>query len=75
MASNASSFTSPLAEKFAAVNVNLPPHIDFVVDTISNAGILTWLATLLALAVAYDQSMRALHRTQQTIGRPLSCIC
>ncbi|KAK7957128.1 cytochrome p450 61 [Apiospora aurea] len=55
MASNASSFSSPLAEKFAAVNLNLPPHVDFVVDTISNAGILTWIATLLALAIAYDQ--------------------
>lgn len=74
MASNASSFTSPLAEKFAAVNVNLPPQFDYVVDTITNAGILTWIVTLLALAVAYDQSMRALH-TYRPLDGSYSCIC
>jgi C-22 sterol desaturase len=55
MATNASSFTSPLAERFAAVS--LPPQIEYVVDIVANAGIVTWLVTLLALAVTYDQGM------------------
>ncbi|ETS82527.1 Cytochrome P450 61 [Pestalotiopsis fici W106-1] len=53
MATNATSFTSPLADKFAAVS--LPPQVDYVIEKVASAGILTWLFTLLALAVVYDQ--------------------
>ncbi|KAH8681022.1 cytochrome P450 61 [Xylariales sp. PMI_506] len=53
MATNATGFTSPLAERFGAVS--LPPQVDYVVDLVANASILTWVFTLLALAVAYDQ--------------------
>lgn len=53
MTTNATSFTSPLADKFAAVN--LPPQLDYVVDKVANAGFWTWVFTLLAIAVAYDQ--------------------
>ncbi|KAI0132767.1 cytochrome P450 61 [Xylariales sp. AK1849] len=53
MATNATSFSSPLAERFAAFN--LPPHVDYIVDKVANASIFTWLFTLLAVAVAYDQ--------------------
>lgn len=55
MAVNATSFTSPLADKFASVS--LPPQIDYVIEKVAGAGIVTWLVTLLAIAVAYDQSM------------------
>lgn len=54
MATNATSFTSPLADKFAAVS--LPPQVDYVIEKVASAGILTWFFTLLALAVVYDQS-------------------
>ncbi|KAI1083627.1 cytochrome P450 61 [Whalleya microplaca] len=54
MASNATSFTSPLADAKVLAG-NLPPQVDYMVDAITNAGIVTWLITILALAVAYDQ--------------------
>ncbi|KAI4865638.1 cytochrome P450 61 [Hypoxylon rubiginosum] len=54
MAANATSFTSPLAD-FKLAAGSLPPQVDYVVDTIANASIMSWLFTLLALAVAYDQ--------------------
>ncbi|KAI2624306.1 cytochrome P450 61 [Hypoxylon sp. NC1633] len=54
MAANATSFTSPLADfKFPAAN--FPPQVDYVLDTIANTSVMTWLFTLLAIAVAYDQ--------------------
>ncbi|KAI0387481.1 cytochrome P450 61 [Hypomontagnella monticulosa] len=54
MAANATSFTSPLADfKFAAGN--LPPQVDYLLDTVANVSIATWLCTILAIAVAYDQ--------------------
>lgn len=56
MAANATSFTSPLAD-FKVAAANLPPQVDYVVDTIANASVMAWLFTLLAIAVAYDQSM------------------
>ena len=58
MASNVSSsaFSSMLASsKYGGVA--LPPQIDYVLDTVSNASIWTILLTLLAVCVAYDQSM------------------
>ncbi len=54
MAANAT--TSPLATiKLGAVNV--APQIEYVVEYVSNASAWTILATLLALAVVYDQCM------------------
>jgi sterol 22-desaturase len=54
MASN-TTFTSILANaKYTSVTV--PPQIDFVIDAVSKSGPLTWLLTILAVAVAYDQS-------------------
>lgn len=55
MAANATSFTSPLAD-FKLAAGTLPPQVDYVLDTIANASVMTWVFTLLALAVAYDQS-------------------
>ncbi|KAM5370561.1 hypothetical protein ACJZ2D_008494 [Fusarium nematophilum] len=50
----AEGFTSVLAgSKYA--NVGIPPQLDYVVETISNAGVWTWLFTLLAVCVVYDQ--------------------
>lgn len=69
MATNASSFTSPLAERFAAVN--LPPQVEYVVDIIANAGVVTWLVTLLALAVTYDQGMR--HPRSLAVSWKMAC--
>ncbi|KAF7555426.1 hypothetical protein G7046_g6554 [Stylonectria norvegica] len=47
-------FTSIIAGgKYASVNI--PPQLDYVVDTIANAGVWTLLLTLVALCVAYDQ--------------------
>lgn len=48
-------FTSVLANSKYA-NVGIPPQLDFVIDAVSNAGIWTWIATIVALCVAYDQS-------------------
>ncbi|KAI1457549.1 cytochrome P450 61 [Annulohypoxylon moriforme] len=54
MAANATSFTSPLAD-FGFAAGNLPPQVDYVLDTIANASVMTWVFTILAMAVAYDQ--------------------
>ncbi|RYP03705.1 hypothetical protein DL764_004966 [Monosporascus ibericus] len=54
MSSNATDFASPLAHAGLAGG-NLPPQVDHVLDVVSNATISTWLFTLLAIAVAYDQ--------------------
>jgi len=54
MAANAT--TSPLATlKYGAANV--APQLELVVDYIANASTWSILATLLALAVVYDQCM------------------
>ncbi|KAK3318355.1 cytochrome P450 61 [Apodospora peruviana] len=54
MATNATSFTSPLANvKYGAVNV--PPQLEYVFETISNASGWTVFFTILGLLVAYDQ--------------------
>ena len=55
MSSNATTFTSPLAHAGVSMG-NLPPQVDRVLDVIANTSIATWFFTLLALAVAYDQS-------------------
>ncbi|KAH6899041.1 cytochrome P450 [Thelonectria olida] len=52
--STASGFTSVLASaKYG--NVNIPPQLDYVVEVISNAGLLTVLLTLFLMCVVYDQ--------------------
>lgn len=48
-------FTSVLANSKYA-NVGIPPQLDFVIDAVSNAGIWTWIATIVAICVVYDQS-------------------
>lgn len=54
--STTSGFSSVLAgTKYA--NVNIPPQIDYVIEAVSNAGVWTWVFTLVALCIAYDQSM------------------
>ena len=59
MAANAT--TSPLATiKFGAANV--APQLEYVIDYVSNASTWSILATLLALAVVYDQCMLATDR-------------
>lgn len=55
MATNAN-FTSPLANAVPSAGA-FAPQIESVVDAVLNAGIITWVVSLVALAVAYDQSM------------------
>jgi C-22 sterol desaturase len=53
--STSGGFSSVLAgTKYA--NVALPPQVDYVIEAVSNAGVWTWVFTLIALCVAYDQS-------------------
>ncbi|KAH7031066.1 cytochrome P450 61 [Microdochium trichocladiopsis] len=54
MASNATSFSSPLAESIFPI-ANLPPQVTDAIDAVANASIATWFFTILGLAVAYDQ--------------------
>lgn len=54
VSSNSSGFTSIIANSKYA-NVNIPPQIDYVVDTIANAGPWTLLLTLFLMCVVYDQ--------------------
>lgn len=54
MASNAS-FTSPLANAIPSAGA-FAPQIESVFDAVMNASLLTWTISLVALAVAYDQS-------------------
>jgi sterol 22-desaturase len=58
MASNATSFTSPLADVFPAFN--LPPQVDYVIEQVASVSLVTWLVTLLAMAVVYDQGTRCI---------------
>ncbi|KAK4211684.1 cytochrome P450 61 [Rhypophila decipiens] len=54
MATNATSFTSPLASvKYGAVN--FPSQLEYVVEAISQASAWSVLFTILGLLVAYDQ--------------------
>ncbi|KAI8628261.1 cytochrome P450 [Xylariaceae sp. FL1651] len=53
MASNAS-FASPLAEAVPSAG-SFAPQIELVVDAVLNASIVTWVVTIIAFAVAYDQ--------------------
>lgn len=66
MESNATTFTSVLANAKLG-NVNVPPQIDYMIETVTNASAWTILFTLLALAVAYDQS------ESRAPGRKLPC--
>lgn len=49
-------FTSVLANS-KYVGANIPPQLDYVIDTITTAGPWTWLFTILAVCVVYDQRM------------------
>lgn len=54
-ANTTTDFTSVLATaKYASVNV--PPQLDYVVETITNASIWSVLVTIFAMCVVYDQS-------------------
>lgn len=39
------------------VSANMPPQVDYVIETIAGAGAWTWFFTILAICVVYDQSM------------------
>lgn len=54
MATNASSFASPLANA-TLVNTKIPPQLDLVLDAVSKTSAWTVVFTLLAIAVVYDQ--------------------
>lgn len=56
-ATRASSVLTSVIANSKYVSANLPPQLDYVIETISTAGPWTWLFTILALCVAYDQSM------------------
>lgn len=56
MASNATSFSSPLAQTIFPIS-NLPPQLNDAIDAVTNASLATWFFTILALAVVYDQGM------------------
>ncbi|KAK5998207.1 Cytochrome P450 monooxygenase oblE [Cladobotryum mycophilum] len=51
---SSSVFTSVLASS-KYVGANIPPQLDYVIETITNTGALTWVLTLLAVCVVYDQ--------------------
>ena len=53
---NAPSFASPLASVRDAHSL-IPSQFEYVVDAVSNAGLWTIAFTVLAILVAYDQSM------------------
>lgn len=55
MDTDAASFASPLAS-VRDDNLPIPPQVEYVVDT-SNASLWTIAFTILAVLVAYDQSM------------------
>lgn len=61
-------FTSVLANS-KYVNANIPPQLDYVIETISAAGPWTWLFTIIALCVAYDQSMFRLFVAHDGLAR------
>lgn len=62
MDSNTTTFTSVLANANAKLgNVNIPPQVDYVIERVTNASAWTILFTLLAIAVAYDQSKLCAH--------------
>ena len=74
MAINATAFTSPLASVgIGAVNVNVPPRLEQVVELVSKASGWTILLTLLAAAVVYDQGMY--HRNLQLLHDPPPLEC
>lgn len=56
MATNATAFTSPLANANYG-SLNVPPQVEYFVNAVSNLSLWTALWTLLALAVVYDQGM------------------
>lgn len=51
-------FTSVLPSFGSYAGVNLPPQVDVVLDTLSRLSGWTIALTVLAVLVAYDQSMR-----------------
>ena len=79
MDTNATSFTSPLANaKYGSVNV--PPQVEYIIDAVSNASGWTILFTLLAVAVAYDQSTSqskpiSSFQIADPVNHVQSCMC
>lgn len=55
MATNATAFTSPLANSNYG-SLSVPPQVEYIVDAVSNVSFWTAVWTLLAVAVVYDQS-------------------
>ena len=62
-ATRASSVLTSVLANSKYVGANVPPQVDYVIETIANAGAWTWFFTILAVCVAYDQSMllRPMH--------------
>lgn len=60
MEANSHSFASPLASVRAS-NLPIPSQFETVVDAVSNASPWTIAFTILAVLVAYDQSMSLDH--------------
>ncbi|KAL7785979.1 cytochrome P450 [Trichoderma ceciliae] len=54
-------FTSVLANS-KYVGANIPPQLDYVIEIITTAGPWTWLFTIVALCVAYDQICYILNK-------------
>lgn len=77
MATNATSFSSPLAETIFPI-ANLPPQLVGAIDAVTSAGLATWFFTILALAVAYDQGMflatSAPPSKREAERRPFRCM-
>ena len=61
MASNATSFSSPLAQSVFPIS-SLPPQLNDAIDAVTNVSMATWFFTVLALAVVYDQGMFSSRR-------------
>jgi C-22 sterol desaturase len=65
-------FTSVLAStKFASAG--LPPQFDYFVDKVASASIWTVLITILAMGIAYDQSMSLPYCASHSIAYARQC--
>ncbi|KAH0532348.1 hypothetical protein TsFJ059_001050 [Trichoderma semiorbis] len=54
-ATRASSVLTSVLANSKYVSANIPPQVDYVIDTIAAAGPWTWFFTILAICVVYDQ--------------------
>jgi C-22 sterol desaturase len=75
-ATRASSVLTSVLANSKYVSANIPPQVDYVIDTIAAAGPWTWFFTILAICVVYDQGtdilLRPLKAHSGSTKRPVS---